>query len=122
MPMTAQLAHNIVESFLDIDAVLGGSLNKLAAELSGKGASFLSGDFAFGDSVAFVSHKHYRCWAAVRYAREVGRARVGRRCGSGGLLDSLYLVVEFLDALERGTRRDAVDQNKAFAVAYPLVS
>ena len=120
--LAAQQADDIVKCLLDIDAVLGRSLDKLAAELAGQGMALLRRHLALRDAVALVADEHDgHGVGGGGGGGGHGRSWVGGS-GGGGLLDALDLVVEAGDAGEGRARRDAVDQHEALAVADPLVA
>jgi hypothetical protein len=125
--LLAQQPHHVVKGLLDVDAVLGRRLDKLAAQLFRQRRAFLRGHGALHGLVALVADQHDgrgpQRHGGARGERRVevagaarGRARVGR------LLDALDLVVELVDAAEGRARRDAVHQHEALAVADPLVA
>lgn len=118
--MSSQDSDDVVKGLLNVDAVLGRGLDKLAAELPRKGVALLCGDLSVRHAVTLVSDEHdgdRGCRADGGDGRAGVRRRRGRR-----LLDPLNLVVEALDARERRARRHAVDENEALAVADPLVA
>lgn len=122
--LASKLADDFEKGLFHINAVLGRRLDKVTAEQLRQGAALLGRDLALGDAVALVSDEHDGRWAKGR-AHGRGRERragIGRGAGERVLLDALDLVVEALDAGEGGARRDAVDEDEALAVAYPLVS
>lgn len=120
MALAAQDADDVVKCLFDVDAVLGRGFDKLTAELTGEGVSLLRRDLALRDPIALVADEHDGD-GQLRGGGGYGRAGI-RRGGGAGLLDSLDLVMETLDAGKRGAGRDAVDEDKALAVADPLVS
>ena len=92
-PLTAQLSHDVIESLLDIQTVLGRSFEKAAAQLSGQRSAFLRRDLALRHAITFVADQH------DGWRTEVSAiAWKGRRAGR--FLDSADLVVEALELLE----------------------
>lgn len=124
LSLCAQHAHDVVEGLLDIDAVLGGGLDEVAAELLGQRLAFLRGDGALDGLVALVADEHdgdgHGGVGGAHGGVQV--AGPGGGAGAGGFLDHLDLVVEFGDAGEGGAGGDAVDQDEALAVPDPLVA
>jgi hypothetical protein len=119
-----QTPDHIVEGLLDVDTVLGRGLDEFAAQIASERHTLLGRHLALRHPVGLVAHQHdggrAECTGARR--RPQWRARKGGGSGEGRFLDSSDLMVELLDASERGTRGDAVDQHEALAVADPLVS
>ncbi len=120
LALAAEDADNVIKCLFDIDAVLGRGLNKLAAELAGEGVALLRRHLAFGDAIALVADEHDGD-GQLRSGGGYGGTGI-RRGGSAGLLDTLDLVVEALDARKRGARGDAVNEYEALAVTNPLVT
>ena len=56
--LSPELADDIKEGLLHVDAVLGRRFNKIAAEVFRQGLSLLRRNLAFGNAVAFVSNEH----------------------------------------------------------------
>ena len=103
MSLPSELSNDVKEGLLDVDAVFGGCLDEVAAKFLCECLSLLGRDFAFGDTVAFVSNQHHRGLAEHGCRCADGRAGVGRRTSHGRLLDALYLAVETLYASEGRT-------------------
>lgn len=113
MHLAAQLAHHIVESLVDVDAVLGRSLDKITAQLAGERTALLRRDLALRDSVALVANQHDGC-KVEKGIVACGRAR--------GLLDPPDLVVEHFYLLKGRAGGYAVHEHKTLSVSYPLIS
>lgn len=58
LSLPTELPDDVEEGLFDVDTILGRGLDKITAEVLCQGLSFLGGDFAFGDAVALVAHKH----------------------------------------------------------------
>ncbi len=118
--MPPKQAHDVVEGFLDIDAVLCRRLDEITPQLPRQGLPLLRAHLALRDAISLVAHEHdwdAACWCG---GGDGGAGVRGRVCG--GLLDPLDLVVEALDAGEAAAGGDGVDEDEAFAVADPLVA
>ena len=122
MSLPSELSNDVKEGLLDVDAVFGGCLDEVAAKFLCECLSLLGGDFAFGDTVAFVSDQHHRGLAEHGCGCADGRAGVGGRTSHGSFFDALNLAVEALDPSKRRARGYAVHEDKTFAVTYPLIA
>lgn len=58
LPLSTQQAHDVVEGLLDINAVLRGGLDELAAQLAGERVTLLRRDFALRHAVGLVAYEH----------------------------------------------------------------
>lgn len=118
----SEVAHDVVEGLLNVNARLGGRFHEGAAELASQRLTLLRRDFSLGHAVALVPDEHdgrVGDQVAAVLRRHGGH---GRRGAGGRLLDALNLAVESLDAGEGGARGDAVDEDEAFSVADPLIA
>jgi hypothetical protein len=122
MTLSTKLPDDVEKGLFDVDTVLGRSLNEVAAKVFGQSLALLGGDFTLGNAIALVPNQHDRGLAENGSWGSHGGAGVGRGASHGRLLDALDLAVEALDSSKRGARWDAVDEDEAFSIAYPLVA
>lgn len=120
LALATEDADDIVKCLFNIDAVLGRSFDEFTSKFAGEGVALLRGHLALGDAIALVADEHDGD-GQLRGGGGYGRAGIGGR-GGAGLLDSLNLMMEALDARKGGARGDAVDEDEALAITNPLVA